>query len=131
MPHVVIRGDVDLAAYARAFRPLRVRQGSDLLHAERVYLPSDARNLLVEALAVERGRKLSFYVKISRHDRGTVTVRIDPLTAVDRTPGVQRLVAEIGADLLARTPGSAVEVTNLVLPSRPLGDAEESDEGRR
>lgn len=121
MPHVVIRGDVDLAAFARDFEPVLDRDGGDVRRADGIFLEARGRSALVEALVVEAGRKQSFYVRIQAHDSGTATVRIDPLTRPERTEAVQALVARIGADLLRHTPGARVEVTNLVLPSKPQG----------
>ncbi len=122
MPHVVIRGDVDLRAWAEDFEPLLVRMGGDVLRADRIYVESAGRAALVAALVVEAGRKQPFYVKISAHDRGSASLRVDPMTHVERGPGVKALVAELGAELLRRTPGASVEVTNLVLPSTPRGE---------
>jgi hypothetical protein len=114
----VIAGDCDLAAFARDWTPLLVRRGADLLRADQVYLEAGGRALLLEALCVEAGRKQPFYVKISLHDRGSATVRIDPLTHPERSDGVRALVAEVAARLLAATQGARVEKTNLELPPR-------------
>jgi len=88
MPHVVIEGDVDLPAWGRDFTPRALRSGRDLCKIERLYVDSDGRSALVEVLAVEAGRKLPFYVRVSSHERGSTTVRIDPLTHPDRSDGV-------------------------------------------
>ncbi len=90
-----------------------------MLRAERIYLERGGRTALVGALVVERGRKQPFYVRISAHDRGSVTLRLDPATHVERSDAVKALVAELGARLLQATPGASVAVTNLVLPSAP------------
>lgn len=116
MPHVVIHGPVDLPGYAREFRPILIRRGEDVLRARCVFLEGTGRSLLIEALVVEAGRKQPFYVKVSTHERGSATVRIDPMTHPERSPGVRQLVAEVGADLLRRTPGATLGATNLVLP---------------
>ena len=126
MPHAVIVGDTDLAAFARAWTPLVVRRGADVLRADTVYLEAGGRALLIEALCVEAGRKQPFYVKISAHDRGTTTVRIDPMTHPERSDGVRALVAEVAARLLATTPGGRVEKTNLALP----GSADPGGQGQ-
>ena len=117
MPHVVIQGPIDLTAYARDFEPIRMLHGSDVLRADTLYLDRSGRTVLIEALAVEGRRKLPFYIKISAHEGRRATVRIDPQTHPERSEGVKRIVAAVGADLLARTPGSRLERTNLVLPS--------------
>ena len=38
MPHAVIKGDPDLAEFARRWTPLVLRRGSDVLRADQVYL---------------------------------------------------------------------------------------------
>jgi hypothetical protein len=124
MPHVVMDGPVDLRGYAEAFQPVLIRKGGDVLRADRVYVEREGRAVLVEALAVEAGRKLPFYILVSGHDRGGATVRVDPMTHPERSEGVQELVAHIGADLLARNPSARVRVTNLVLPSVAAGKRE-------
>ncbi|HTO51803.1 MAG TPA: hypothetical protein VMR50_00335 [Myxococcota bacterium] len=118
MPHALIAGDCDLAAFARDWTPLVVRRGADVLRADQVYLEPGGRALLLEALCVEAGRKQPFYVKISLHDRGSATVRLDPMTHPERSEGVRALVAEVAARLLAATKGARVEKTNLELPPR-------------
>ncbi|MFI5315711.1 MAG: hypothetical protein ACHQ6T_08415 [Myxococcota bacterium] len=115
MPHAVIAGAVDLAAFARDWTPLVVRRGADVLRADELYFERGGRALLIEALCVEVGRKQPFYVRISAHDRGSATVRIDPMTHPERSDGVRALVREIAARLLAATPGARIEKTNLGL----------------
>jgi len=117
VPHVVIEGSVDLLAYAREFEALVVRRHEDVLRADEIFVERGGRVALVSALAIESGRKLPFYVKISVHDRGSTTIRIDPRTHPERSDGVREIVARIGADLLRKTPDAQLGVTNLVLPS--------------
>lgn len=117
MPHVVIDGPVDLKGYAEGFTPILLRRNGDVYRADHAYVDASGRNLLVEALVVESGRKLPFYVKVSAHGSGSATVRIDPLTHPARSEGVKELVAWIGSDLLEKNAGAEVRVTNLVLRS--------------
>lgn len=118
---MVLDGPVDLDRYAREFRPIRVRRGGDTLRAHRLFVERERRALLIESVVIEAGRKLPFYVLISSHDRGGATVRIDPMTHVERSRGVRDLVARVGSDLLERSPGARVRITNLVLEAG--GDA--------
>lgn len=119
MPHVVLEGVVDLSSYVRSFEAVLVRRGGDVLRADRIFLEPGGRSLLIEALVVEAGRKQPFYLKISTRDGGGATVRVDPMTHPERSDGVRALVAEVGADLLRRSPEARLGVTNLVLPSPP------------
>ncbi|NRA01056.1 MAG: hypothetical protein HRU00_00495 [Myxococcales bacterium] len=126
MPHIVIQGPVDLEAYAREFEPILLRTGADVIRADTLYRDRSGRALLLEALVVEAGRKLPFYLKITSHDRGSVTIRIDPLTHPERSDGVRSLVARIGRDLIARNPGARVLNSDLLVPcaAGQKGDSE-------
>jgi hypothetical protein len=117
MPHVVIEGLDDLRAFAQGWRPLVLRHGADVLRADQLFLADDARAALIDALCVEAGRKQPFYVRIAVHDRGSATVRVDPMTHPERSEGVRALIAHVGALLLRATPGGRLGATNLVLPS--------------
>jgi hypothetical protein len=121
VPHVVLEGSVDLRRYAEGFRPILIRRGGDILRADALYVERGGRALLIDALVVEAGRKLPFYILVSGNDRGGATVRVDPMTHPEHSVGVKDLVAHVGADLLARSPGARVKVTNLVLPSVAAG----------
>ncbi len=136
MPHVVIEGRVDLRAWASDFEPVLLRKGGDVLRVDQSYLEAGGRSLLLEALVVESGRKLPFYIKISCHERGSATLRVDPLTHPERSEGVRALVAHVAALLLARTPGARLGSANVVLPSLGAqglgrGKEEASDEDRQ
>jgi len=117
MPHVVIEGVTDLAAFARGWTPIVLRHGGDILRADQLLLSQDARACLIDALCVEAGRKQPFYIKLAVHDRGSATVRIDPMTHPERSEGVRALIAHVGTLLLRATPGGRVGATNLVLPA--------------
>jgi hypothetical protein len=125
VPHVVIEGVGDLSAFARVWQPFVVRRGPDILRADHLFLSADARSCLIDALCVEAGRKQPFYVKLAVHDRGSATVRVDPMTHPERSEGVRDLVAQIGARLLRATPGGRVGATNLTLPEPESGPARE------
>ena len=120
MPHVVIRGSLNLATFVSDFEPIQERgtgdRGGDISRADRIFLEHRGANALVECLVVESGRKQPFYIKISVHDSKS-TVRVDPICRVERSEGVKELVAQLGARALRATPGGEIDVTNLVLPS--------------
>jgi hypothetical protein len=130
MPHAVIEGAIDLRAWAAAFEPLQVRRGADLLRTGELFVERGGRALLIEAVAVEAGRKQPFYVRISQREGGTLNVRVDPHTHPDRTPGVHALVGELVAALLAFAPQARLVRGSAVVPSRPP-QPEGSDEDRQ
>ncbi len=108
---------MDLERFARAFEPRLIRRDGDVLRTLGAFLSLDGRALLIEALVVEAGRKQAFYIKIASHGAGGASVRIDPQTRPERSAGVRDLVAEVGADLLRRSPQARLGATNLVVPS--------------
>ena len=110
----MIEGAVDLEGWARVFEPLVVRHDGDVLRADRVYLEPGGRAALVEVLVIEAGRKQPFYARIARHDRGSTTVRVDPLTHPERSPGVREIVA----DLVALGPEEAVPALIVTLKDK-------------
>ena len=63
-------------------------------------------------------------MRVSLHDRGSATVRIDPLTHPERSEGVREIVALLGLDLLQRTEGATLGQTNLVLPLPAKSDSD-------
>ncbi len=117
MPHVVIEGDVDLEEYARSFEPILIRNGRDVIRASTLYRDQSGRALLLEALVIESGRKLPFYLKLTAHDRGSATVRVDPLTHPDPSEGVHTLVSRVASDLVELTPGARVRSSSVLVPS--------------
>ncbi len=117
MPHLVFEGGLDLESWARDFEPVLLRREEDVLRADRIYTERAGRDVLIEALVVEAGRKMSFYLRISRHSDGSTTLRVDPLTHPERSPGLRELVTHVARELLRCTPGAKVRSTNLVLPS--------------
>jgi hypothetical protein len=129
MPHAVIEGPLDLAAWAAAFEPLALRRGGDVLRTGELFVERAGRALLVEALVIEAGRKQPFYVRISSHERGTTSVRVDPHTHPDRTPGVHALVGELVGSLLAFSPQARLARGSVVVPS-PAANREDTDEDR-
>jgi quercetin dioxygenase-like cupin family protein len=132
MPHAVIDGPLDLAAWAASFAPIAVQRGGDVLRTGELFAERSGRALLVEALVVEAGRKQPFYVRISRQAGGSTSVRIDPHTHPDRTPAVHALVGEIVASLLAFAPQARLARGSVVVPSAgATHEAEESDEDRQ
>jgi hypothetical protein len=130
MPHAVIDGPLELAAFAAAFEPLLVRRGGELLRTGELFVERGGRALLIEALVVESGRKQPFYVRIASQERGSTSVRVDPHTHPDRTPGVHALVGEIVRALLDFAPAARLSRGSVVVPSAGP-DLEDTDEDRQ
>lgn len=111
MPHVVLEGRLTIDDAARAFEPFVVREGALVVKAERLYRETGARAALVEMIVVEPHHTQKFFVQLSPRDGG-LTVRPEPLTDPEKTPGVKRAIAEVARRIAAAT-GARYGPTNI------------------
>ncbi len=111
MPHVIRSGTADLAAAWRDLPHGPWRWGTAVARVEGCYLGRDAATLLVAGVVVEYGRPLHPVVLVSR-GAGTTSVHLWSATAVERTEGVKRLLAQVARDLAAFGAGPVV-TTNI------------------
>ena len=111
MPHVVLEGRVGIDDAARTFEPFVAREGDLVVKAERLYRERDGRAALVEMVVVEAGHAQKFFIQLSPRDAG-LTVRLEPLTDPEKTPGVRRAIAHV-AQRLRTASGAAYGKTNI------------------
>lgn len=111
MPHVVLEGRVTIGECAARFEPFVVRQGDALVKVERFYREREDRGALLETLVVDRGHTQKFFIQLSPKGEG-LTVRLEPLTDPEKTPGVKRALA-IVADRIRQATGCAYGSTNI------------------
>ena len=114
MPHLVLRGGPDLACIGSqlaAVEPAVVRWGRAVLKRREVWSRVGEAALLVEGVVVELSRP-QHPVALVAGSGDTVTVRLWPTVAVERTPAVQRWLAWLAADLQGIGLGSVCS-TNL------------------
>jgi hypothetical protein len=112
VPHVVLTGKVDIEQIFDELKPLLVRNEKNVLRTMDVFLERGKNAILVEALAIEDGKKRTFLATISRRDDGVV-VRLYPKVDVEKTDGVKTILAELGKQLLGTFPDLKVGETNL------------------
>lgn len=93
-------------------KPLIIREENAILRTLKKYIDHEEKSILVEALAIERGRKASFLALLSSREDGLV-VRIYPGSSVEKTDGVKKMLAEIAKQLLDTFPNLKVGKTNL------------------
>jgi len=111
VPHVVLEGRITIDDAGRHLGPFVVREKGLLIKAERFYLESDARAALVEMVVVEAGHTQKFFIQLSPKEGG-LTVRLEPLTDPEKTPGVRRAIAHLAHRLAAAT-GTRYGRTNI------------------
>ena len=111
MPHVVLEGRITVDDAARHFEPFVVREGDLIVKAERFYREKDARAALIEIVVVEAGHTQKFFIQLSPRDAG-LTVRLEPLTDPEKTPGIRRAIALVAQRLRLAT-GAVYGRTNI------------------
>jgi len=111
VPHVVLEGHITIDDAARHFEPFVVRERDLVIKAERFYRERDGRAALVEMVVVRPGHTQKFFIQLSPRDEG-LTVRLEPLTDPEKTPGVRRSIAHV-AQRLAVATGARYGNTNI------------------
>jgi hypothetical protein len=111
MPHLVMRGSIDVLRAAREFDLEVIRWGRAVLKTGDVWSRADGEAMLIDGVVVELVRPLHPVAMVSIRDGDTV-VRLWPVVEVERTPAVQRWLAAISAGLQQLGAG-AVHTTNV------------------
>lgn len=98
MPHLILDRPVDLQRVARAL-PREVRRWrTAVLKTTELWLRADGLALLAEGVVVEHSRPLHL-VAVIAVGHGQTSIRLWDPVAVERTPAVQRWLAELARDL--------------------------------
>jgi len=99
VPHAVLNGKASIEDVFRELKPLFIRNQNIILKTKEVYLERNRKDILIDSLAIENGKKTLFLAMISGRDDGVV-VRLYPNIAVDKTDGVKKILAELAKQLL-------------------------------
>jgi len=111
MPHLVLRGPLDMQAAGTGLDLGVTRWGPAVIKTGDRWRRSDGGALLVDGVVVEHSRPLHPVALVATRDEDTV-VRLWPVVEVERTPAVQRWLAVI-AKGLQELGGGAVHTTNI------------------
>ena len=111
MPHLVLRGSVDIGRAARELDLGVNRWGRAVIKTSDLWSRSDGEALLSEGVVVELGRPLHPVALVASRDGDTV-IRLWPVVEVERTRAVQRWLGVIAAGLQSLG-GGAVRTTNI------------------
>ena len=112
MPHVVLNGSIKLKEVFHNLSPLTIRNGEVILRTMKKYIDSEEESILVEALAIEKGRKTDFLALLNLREDGLV-IRIHPYSKIEKTDAVKKTLAEIAKQLLEIFTNLKVGKTNL------------------
>jgi hypothetical protein len=113
MPHLVLRGTIDLARLAADSEPGVARWRLAVLKTGDAWFRSDGNAVLIEGVVVEHTRPLHPVAAVALRDGDTI-IRLWPVVPVERTPAVQRWLAVLARRLQDRG-GGAVRTTNIGL----------------
>ncbi len=112
MPHIVLNGDVTAQMVFDWLAPFTLHDKKMLLRTLKKYIDEEENSVLIEALAIEDGKKSSFLVLLGNRENGLV-IRIYPELVVEKTDGVKMILAQIAKQLLEKYPDLKIGKTNL------------------
>jgi hypothetical protein len=92
VPHVILEGSVSIADLQGRHAPFTVREGDRVVKCDRFFAESTGRAALVETIVVEHGHAQKFFIQIAAREGG-LTVRLEPMTDPEKSPGVKRALA--------------------------------------
>ena len=111
MPHVVLLGPISVQDCVGCYEPFVVREGDLVVKTDRCYRETLDRAALIETLVVDRGHTQKFFIQVSSKEGG-LTVRLEPLTDPEKSPGVRRAIALV-AHRIRQITGCEYGSTNL------------------
>ena len=112
LPHVVLNGKAVVENIFKELKPLFIRKENSILKTTDVYLEREKNVILIDALAIDAGKKIVFLAMISGRDDGVV-VRLYPKIDVEKTEGVKKILSELAMQLIATFPELRIGETNL------------------
>jgi hypothetical protein len=112
MPHVVINGKFNPTEIFPDLSSVFIKEGSTILKTTDQFLAKNKQSILVESIVIEEHVKNQFFAMINKREDGIV-VRIHPIFVIEKTPGVKRIIAEIGKFFLKLNQQATISKTNL------------------
>lgn len=113
MPHVVLTGKIDSNTAYPLLDNLFIKIDGGILKTTNHYIDKNKQAILVESLAIEKGKKIAFLAMINNRDDGVV-IRIYPgFDDFEKTDGVKKILAELAKLLLSKIEDIQVGKTNL------------------
>ena len=112
MPHVVLIGTINLKDIFKKLSPLMIKQEKTILKTSYKYINDYENSILIEALAIEEGKKTNFFVLIEKRKDGLV-IRVYPEPVIEKTQGVKKILATIAKQIIEEFPMLKIGKTNL------------------
>jgi hypothetical protein len=112
MPHVQVVCDCRPRDLLAPLANLTAGEPPLVLRVRDTFLNGAGDHLLLEALVVEGYLRQAFFLLL-REDADGVLIRCHPFSAVQKTTGVKKLIAEVARRCLQHCPGGRIGHTNL------------------
>jgi len=113
MPHIVLNGDINVETAFNVLDNIFVQQDTGILKTTDQYLEKKKQIMLIQSLAIEKGKKTSFLAMINDREDGVV-IRIYPGNDnIEKTSGVKQILAELAKQLLQKVENISIGKTNL------------------
>jgi hypothetical protein len=112
LPHVVLFGVVSVEIIFKELIPLFIKDGTEILRTTDVFLERGKNAILIDSLAIDANRKISFLAMISGREDGIV-IRVYPKIEVEKTNGVKKILAELAKQITKTFPQLKITETNL------------------
>ncbi len=112
MPHVVLNGTISVEEIFDKLNPVFIRNDECIIKTKEAYLEKNKKDILVDSLVIEKGKRTGFLALISGRDDGVV-VRLYPQLEIEKTDGVKKVLAELAKQVMQTFPEMHVGETNL------------------
>lgn len=112
MPNVTIKGAIDLRQIIIRRPEMFLRDADGIKRVSEYYINTECSRVLLEALVIEKGKKQQFFIQVCKKPDGAA-IRLEPISAVEKTVGVKRLVGQVAFAVRSLFPGARYGKTNI------------------
>ncbi len=112
MPNVTIQGPIDLRQIIIRRPEMFLRDPDGIKRVSEYYINTECTKLLLEALVIEPDKKQQFFIQVCKKSSGAI-VRLEPISQVEKTVGVKRLMGQVAFAIRSLFPGARYAKTNI------------------
>ena len=112
MPNVTIKGAIDLRQIIIRRPDMFLRDADGIKRVSEYYINTECSRVLLEALVIEKGKKQQFFIQVCKKSDGAA-IRLEPISVVEKTVGVKRLVGQVAFAVRSLFPGARYGKTNI------------------
>ena len=113
MPHILFKGQCDFESVKNNFtKCTKMADDSWIVKYNTIYLSADGKQALIETASIRSGFIQTYYVMIEQKQE-KVTIRVCPLTNVEKTFGVKRSIVYVANYVFEQCPDLVFDKSNL------------------